>query len=55
MSRLHILYAAALFTVDNLATGLPRLGDVFPDGVRYLDDASRWSSSLVVVLPIAPF
>ena len=42
-------------SLDYLATGLPRAGDLFPDGSRYLDDASRWSVSFVIVLPIAPF
>ncbi len=42
-------------SLDYLATGLPRKGDVFPDGSRYLDDASRWSISFVFVLPVAPF
>ena len=42
-------------SLDYLATGLPRKGDVFADGSRYLDDASRWSISFVVVLPVAPF
>lgn len=38
---------------DYLATGLPRRGDVI-DGERYIDDASGWSLSLLVVLPLAP-
>lgn len=42
-------------SLDYLATGTPRKGDVFPDGSRYLDDASRWSLSFVIVVPIAPF
>ena len=42
-------------SLDYLATGTPREGDVFPDGTRYLDDASRWSLSFVVIIPIAPF
>ncbi len=42
-------------SLDYLATGLPKSGDVFPDGLRYLDDGSRWSFSFVIVLPIAPF
>ena len=42
-------------SLDYLATGLPQEGDVFSDGSRYLDDASRWSLSFVVVLPVAPF
>ena len=42
-------------SLDYLATGLPKKGDVFPDGSRYLDDASRWSFSFVFVIPVAPF
>ena len=42
-------------SLDYLATGLPAEGDVFPDGTRFLDDASPWSLSFVVILPIAPF
>jgi len=42
-------------SLDYLATGTPQQGDVFPDGSRYLDDASRWSLSFVIVIPIAPF
>jgi hypothetical protein len=37
---------------DYLATGLPRAGDVLGDEI-YLDDASPWSLSLVLVLPLA--
>lgn len=41
-------------SLDYLATGLPRAGDVVPVGEeRYLDDASPWSLSFVLVLPIA--
>ncbi len=40
-------------SLDYLATGLPRAGDLI-GGARYLDDASRWSFSLVFVLPVAP-
>jgi hypothetical protein len=40
-------------SLDYVATGLPRAGDVI-DGVRYLEDASGWSFSLVLVLPLAP-
>jgi hypothetical protein len=39
--------------LDYLATGLPRQGDVV-ERQRYLDDASGWSLSLLVVLPLAP-
>ena len=42
-------------SLDYLATGLPRRGDVLADGTRYLDDASRWSLSFVFVIPVAPF
>jgi hypothetical protein len=42
-------------SLDYLATGTSRKGDVFPDGTRFLDDASRWSLSFVVIIPIAPF
>jgi hypothetical protein len=42
-------------SLDYLATGLPLAGDVFADGSRFLDDASRWSLSFVVIVPIAPF
>lgn len=40
-------------SLDYVATGLPRRGDVI-EGVQFLDRASPWSFSLVVVLPIAP-
>ena len=40
-------------SLDYLATGLPRAGDVI-QGVKYLDAASRWSFSLVLAVPIAP-
>jgi hypothetical protein len=42
-------------SLDYLATGLAKRGDVFDDGSRYLDDASPWSFSLVFVIPVAPF
>ncbi len=42
-------------SLDYLATGLPRKGDLFADGSRYLDDGSRWSVSFVIVIPVAPF
>ncbi len=41
-------------SLDYVATGLPQRGDII-DGRRYLDDASPWSFSLVLVLPVAPF
>ena len=40
-------------SLDYVASGLPRAGDIV-DGRRYLDNASPWSFSLVIVLPIAP-
>lgn len=42
-------------SLDYLASGIPKRGDVFPDGARFLDDASRWSFSFVFVIPVAPF
>lgn len=43
-------------SLDYLATGLPRAGDEVPSGEeRFLDDASPWSLSLLVILPLAPF
>src|SRR5262245_13359839 len=42
-------------SLDYLATGLPKRGDVFADGSRFLDDASHWSLSFVFVIPVAPF
>ena len=40
-------------SLDYVATGLPRAGDVIGN-VRYLDDASRWSFSIVGVIPLTP-
>jgi hypothetical protein len=42
-------------SLDYLATGIPKTGDVFADGSRFVDDASHWSLSFVIVIPIAPF
>jgi len=42
-------------SLDYLATGLPKRGDVLADGSRFLDDASRWSISFVFAIPVAPF
>jgi hypothetical protein len=42
-------------SLDYLATGLPKKGDVVADGSRFVDDASHWSFSFVIVIPIAPF
>jgi hypothetical protein len=41
-------------SLDYLATGLPKKGDGFSDGSRFVDDASHWSLSFVIVIPIAP-
>jgi hypothetical protein len=41
-------------SLDYVATGLPKVGDRV-DGTRFLDKASPWSFSLVVVVPVAPF
>lgn len=41
-------------SLDYVATGLPNVGD-HVDGRRFLDKASPWSFSLVVVVPVAPF
>jgi hypothetical protein len=40
-------------SLDYVATGLPKAGDVI-DGERFLDAASPWSLSMVVVMPLAP-
>lgn len=40
-------------SIDYLATGLPKAGDVIRDE-RFLDRASPWSLSFVFVLPLAP-
>lgn len=40
-------------SLDYVASGLPRAGDRFGNST-YLDNASRWSFSLVFVLPLAP-
>lgn len=42
-------------SLDYLVTGLPKRGDVFADGTRFLDRASPWSLSFVLVIPVAPF
>ena len=41
-------------SLDYVATGLPRAGDVLGGEERFLDDDSPWSFSLVFVLPLAP-
>ena len=40
-------------SVDYVATGLPKVNDRV-DGTRFLDKASPWSFSLVIVIPVAP-
>ena len=40
-------------SLDYVATGLPQAGDRV-DTILFLDDASPWSFSVVLVLPIAP-
>lgn len=40
-------------SLDYLATGLPRRGDVL-NGQRYLSQARGWSVSFLLVLPLAP-
>jgi hypothetical protein len=41
-------------SVDYVASGLPQAGEIV-NGTRFLDDASPWSFSIVVVIPVAPF
>ena len=41
-------------SLDYVATGLPKAGDRI-NGGRYLDNATPWSFSIVLVLPVAPF
>ncbi len=41
-------------SLDYVATGLARAGD-HVDGFRFVDPASPWSFSLVLVIPVAPF
>lgn len=40
-------------SLDYVATGLPRAGDRI-DALRFLDRASPWSFSIMLVLPVAP-
>ena len=42
-------------SLDYLATGLPKKGDVLSDGTHFIDNASPWSLSFVFVIPVAPF
>lgn len=39
---------------DYVASGLPKAGEI-ANATRFLDDASPWSFSIVVVIPVAPF
>ena len=41
-------------SLDYVATGLPKAGDVVGGEERFLDDDSPWSFSLVFVFPLAP-
>ena len=43
----------AELSLDYLATGLPKAGDVV-GGERFIDNASPWSLSFVMVVPLAP-
>jgi hypothetical protein len=43
----------AEISLDYLATGLPKAGNTIEDE-RFLDDASPWSLSFVMVIPLAP-
>ncbi len=45
--------AEAEISIDYVATGLPKAGDLIGDEL-FLDDASPWSLSIVLVLPLAP-
>lgn len=45
--------AEAELSIDYVATGLPREGDVIGNE-RFLNDASPWSASIVFVFPLAP-
>ena len=45
--------AEAELSIDYVATGLPKAGDLIGDEL-FLDDASPWGLSLVLVLPLAP-
>jgi hypothetical protein len=42
-------------SLDYLATGIPKAGDRFDNAEEFLDDASHWSLSFVIVIPVAPF
>lgn len=40
-------------SLDYVGSGLVKAGDRM-DGIRFLDDASPWSFSIVFVIPVAP-
>ena len=40
-------------SLDYVATGLPKAGDIL-GGERFLQKASPWSISFVMVVPLAP-
>lgn len=42
------------FSLDYMASGIPRAGDVLRGEELFLTDASPWSLSILVVIPIAP-
>ena len=41
-------------SIDYMATGLPKAGNMV-GGSTYFDDASRWSFSVALVVPVAPW
>ena len=47
-------HVEAEVSLDYVATGLPKAGDVLGDE-RFVHDASPWSLSFVLVLPLIPF
>jgi len=51
--RHWLRHVEAELSLDYLATGLPRAGDIIDDE-RFLDNASPWSLSFVIVIPLAP-
>ena len=46
-------HVEAEVSLDYVASGLPKAGDVVRNE-RFLDDASPWSVSFVMVVPLAP-
>jgi hypothetical protein len=49
------LRGVELETSHYVATGVPKKGDVFPDRTRFVDDASYWSFSFVIVTAPSSF